>query len=82
MTNSNKYEGCDVEVYFDEEIGCNVTVIKDTSHRLSPKRREADRVAKAKGFQDILHYEGFLYTNGLFNEMRSGYDVDVLNMHN
>lgn len=82
MTESNKYQGCEIEVYFDEAIGCNVTVIKDTSEQLSPKRREADRKAKAKGFQDINHYEGFLYANGLFNEMRGGYDVDVLNMHN
>ena len=82
MTDSNKYQGCEVEVYYDETVGCNVTVIKDTSDRLSPKRREADRKAKAKGFEDINHFEGFLYANGLFNEMRGGYDVDVLNMHN
>lgn len=82
MTDSNKYEGCEIEVYFDETVGCNVTVIKDTSDRLSPKRREADRKAKSKGFEDIDHFEGFLYANGLFNEMRGGYDVDVLNMHN
>ncbi len=82
MTESNKYQGCEIEVYFDETIGCNVTVIKDTSHQLSPKRREADRKAKEKGFEDITHYEGFLYANGLYNEMHGGYDVDVLNMHN
>ena len=82
MTDSNKYQGCEIEVYYDETVGCNVTVIKDTSDRLSPKRREADRKAKAKGFEDINHFEGFLYANGLFNEMRGGYDVDVLNMHN
>lgn len=82
MTEDNKYAGCDIEVYYDEKMGCNVTVIKDTSNRLSPKRREADRKAKEKGFQDIDHFEGFLYANGLFNEMRGGYDVDVLNVHN
>lgn len=82
MTESNKYEGCEIEVYFDETLGCNVTVILDTSKRLSPKRQEADRKARAKGFEGIDHFEGFLYANGLYNEMRGGYDVDVLNMHN
>lgn len=82
MTESNKYEVCEIEVYFDETLGCNVTVILDTSKRLSPKRQEADRKAKAKGFEGIDHFEGFLYANGLYNEMRGGYDVDVLNMHN
>jgi hypothetical protein len=77
----NKYEGCQIEVYFDETVGCNVTVILDTSKRLSPKRQEADRRAKAKGFHDINHFEGFLYANGLFNEMKFGYDVDVLGIH-
>lgn len=77
----NKYEGCEIEVYFDEIVGCNVTVILDTSKRLSPKRQEADRKAKAKGFHDINHFEGFLYANGLFNEMKFGYDVDVLGIH-
>ena len=77
----NKYEGCEIEVYFDETVGCNVTVILDTSKRLSPKRQEADRRAKAKGFHDINHFEGFLYANGLFNEMKLGYDVDVLGIH-
>lgn len=77
----NKYEGCEIEVYFDETVGCNVTVILDTSKRLSPKRQEADRRAKAKGFHDINHFEGFLYANGLFNEMKFGYDVDVLGIH-
>ncbi|BDU12061.1 hypothetical protein [Escherichia phage phiWec190] len=77
----NKYEGCEIEVYFDETVGCNVTVILDTSKRLSPKRQEADRKAKAKGFHDINHFEGFLYANGLFNEMKFGYDVDVLGIH-
>ena len=76
----NKYEGCEIEVYFDETVGCNVTVILDTSKRLSPKRQEADRRAKAKGFDDITHFEGFLYANGLFNEMKFGYDVDVLKL--
>lgn len=82
MTENNKYAGCDIEVYYDEEVGCNITVIKDTSQRLSPKRQEANRKAKEKGFQDIDHFEGFLYANGLFNELRGGYDVDVLNIHN
>lgn len=82
MSKTNKYEGCEIEVYYDPVVGCNVTVIKDTSKRLSPQRQEADRKAKEKGFEDINHFEGFLYANGLFNEMRGGYDVDVLNMHN
>lgn len=48
--------------------------------KIIPKRQEADRKAKAKGFEGIDHFEGFLYANGLYNEMRGGYDVDVLNM--
>lgn len=81
MSDNTQYNGCDVEVYFDETIGCNVTLIKDTTGRLSPKRREADRKAKEKGFMDIDHFEGFIYANGLFNDMKTGYDVDVLNIH-
>lgn len=82
MTDSNKYEGCEIEVYFDEKVGCNVTVIKDTSKRLSPDRQRADKKAKDKGFIDITHFEGYMYANGLFNDLRGGYDVDVLNIHN
>lgn len=80
--NNEKYFGCKTETYFDESVGCNVTVILDTSGRLSQSRQEANRKAKMKGFQDIDHFEGFLYANGLFNEMRGGYDTDILNIHN
>lgn len=50
MTESNKYEGCEIEVYFDETLGCNVTVILDTSKRLSPK----DKKQTAKQRQKVL----------------------------
>lgn len=78
---TNKFEGCDIEVYFDPVAGCNVTLIKDATGRLSPSRKEADKKAKAKGFTDIHHLEGFMYANGLFNDMKNGYDADVLNIH-
>lgn len=82
MQNKNTYEGIVTESYFDEKVGCNVTVILDTSGRLSDKRKIINQKAKEKGFMDIDHYEGFLYANSLFNEMRNGYDVDILKMHN
>lgn len=82
MSQKDKYEGCEVEVYFDETVGCNVTVIKDTSKRLTPERQKANEKAKQKGFIDIEHFEGYLYANGLFNDLRGGFDVDVLNIHN
>lgn len=78
---SEKYKGCITETYYDEEMKCEVTVILDTSGSLSPHRRHADEYAKSRGFHDIIHFEGYLYANGLFNDQRSGYDVDVLNLH-
>lgn len=79
---SKEYKGCVTETYYDAKLGCNVTVILDTAGRLSPDRQKANQRAKDKGFQDITHFEGYLYANGLFNDQRSGWDVDVLNVHN
>lgn len=78
---SEKYKGCITETYYDEKLKCNVTVILDTTGKLSSDRQEADQRAKDKGFHDITHFEGYLYANGLFNDQRSGWDVDVLNVY-
>ena len=81
MVGKNRIFLCETEVYFDEKIGCNVTLIKDTEGSMSSLRKKSNQWAKSMGFQDINHYEGFLYANGLFNEMREGFEVDVLHVH-
>lgn len=72
---------CETEVYFDEELQCNVTVIKNMDKTYSPKRLQSHLDAKAMGYEDIFHYEGYLHFNSLNNEMFSGYEVDVLHIH-
>lgn len=81
MSSNNLYEGCITETYFDEKLQCDVTLILDCTARLSDRKRKANERAVEKGFQDLTHFEGYLYANGLFNDMRDGYDVDVLNIH-
>ena len=87
MTNKGKQnkksriDACETEVYFDEKLKCNVTVIKDMSGTYSPTRLKSNQEAQAMGFEDVYHYEGFLHFNYLNNEMFSGYEVDVLHIH-
>lgn len=78
---SKNYQGCVTETYYDDKLKCNVTVILDTTGRLSERKRKANERAVEKGFQDLTHFEGYLYANGLYNDQRSGFDVDVLNLH-
>ena len=75
------YKGCDIEVYFDEAIGCNVTLIKSMEGRFSPTRLSSHKEAQAFGFEDVFHFEGYLYFNRLDNEQYTGFDVDVMHIH-
>lgn len=85
MTNKgnkkSRIDLCETEVYFDEGLQCNVTVIKDMSGTYSPKRLQSHTDAQAMGFQDINHLEGYLHFNSLDNEMYCGYEVDILHVH-
>lgn len=76
-TNKDPYAGCVTETYFDDTLQCNVTVILDTSERLSPSRKAANQKAKERGFQDITHFEGFLYANSLYADLKPGSDVEL-----
>lgn len=78
---SRSIEVCDIEVYFDEKVGCNVTLIKDSHNMLSPKRQIANLRAKYLGFDDIDHLEGYLYFNRLFSEQYSGYENEIEGLH-
>ena len=74
-------EVCDIEVYFDEEIGHNVTLIKDGHNWLSPTRQRANLSAKYLGFEDVWHREGYLHFNRLFNEQYSGFETEIDGLH-
>jgi len=76
-TPKDKFAGCVTETYFDKDMNCDVTVILDTSERLSPSRKLANAKAKERGFQDIDHFEGFLYANSLYTDLKPGSDVEL-----